>query len=451
MRKRFDNILIRYTLISFAVVLGFSLSLGILVSRQITDHIIQSHIRIFPLVVNAIARNNPSVKQFFLAPPGTTVPEDVQRFLDELHRLETVFRVKLWGADAVVHWSDNAELIGRKFDDNNHYRSALLGEVVAEVEILNKEENLSEQGHGSVLEIYIPVEFGGEPLGVVELYESDHALFRQIGHSVGTTWWLIGAAGATLYALLFLTYYRAHVRQKWANAELLETQNVTISALAHQAEIRDLETGLHLDRTSRYVQILAAELRGCTDFKALLTPGYISALVKSTPLHDIGKVGIPDHILRKPGSLSPEEFGEIQKHCENGAAILRRAEKKLSSRSFLSLAIDLVLYHHEKWDGTGYPHGLKEEQIPLAARIMALADVYDALRSPRYYKAALSHARCLEIIRQERGVHFDPRVVDAFLARHDEFRQVSEEWADTLPKRPVPRESSRLLASGSAA
>ncbi len=449
MRSRADNILIHYTLIIFAVVLGFSLALGALISRQITDHIIQSHIRIFPLAVNAITRNNPSVKTFFRSPPGTAMPEDVQRFLDELHKLETVFRVKLWGADATVIWSDIGELIGQKFDHNENYWSAMLGGVRAEVDIPDQEENRTEQGHGNVLEIYIPVEFGGEQLGVVELYESDKALFQQIGQSISTAWWMIAAAGSALYLLLFLTFYRAYVRQKRASAELIETQNVTISALAHQAEIYDLETGLHLDRTSRYVQILTAELRHCAAFRPVLTPAYVAALVKSTPLHDIGKVGVSDSILRKPGRLTAEEFAEIQKHCEYGAAILRRAEKKLSFQSFLSLAIDLVLYHHEKWNGKGYPYRLKGDNIPLAARIMALADVYDALRSPRCYKPPFPHDECLEIIRRERGAHFDPRVVDAFLARQAEFSRISEEWADTLTKRPVQTEPGRLAPAGS--
>ena len=153
-------------------------------------------------------------------------------------------------------------------------------------------------------------------------------------------------------------------------------------------------------------------------------------LVKSAPLHDIGKVGIADSILLKPGTLTPEERQEIQRHCEMGARVLRIAEKKLKFQSFLTIAIQLTLYHHEKWDGTGYPNGLAGEAIPLSGRIMALADNYDALRTTRPYKSAFSHEQSRGIIQENRGTHFDPALVDAFLRREADFRRISEELSD---------------------
>ena len=149
--------------------------------------------------------------------------------------------------------------------------------------------------------------------------------------------------------------------------------------------------------------------------------------MKSAPLHDIGKVGIADSILLKPGKLTPEERAEINKHCEYGARVLQIAEKKLPFQSFLAIAIQLTLFHHEKWDGTGYPHGLSGDAIPLSGRIMALADNYDALRTERPYKKAFPHEETRSIIESLRGTHFDPVLVDAFVRREAEFRRVSEE------------------------
>lgn len=212
--------------------------------------------------------------------------------------------------------------------------------------------------------------------------------------------------------------------------QLIQTEDVTIFALAYQAEIRDLETGKHLERSSQYVKILANELSLLPKYRSLLTPGCISEIVKAAPLHDIGKVGVPDSILQKPGKLTFDEFESMKKHCEYGANILNAAEKKLGFRSFLTIAIQIIMGHHEKWDGSGYPHKVKGEEIPLPARIMALADVYDALTTKRCYKNAISHSDTCEIIKKEKGKHFDPDVTEAFLRKEKEFLRTSEVMAD---------------------
>jgi response regulator RpfG family c-di-GMP phosphodiesterase len=214
------------------------------------------------------------------------------------------------------------------------------------------------------------------------------------------------------------------------NIQLEQTENVTIYALAYQAEMRDLETGYHLEKTAGYTAIIADELSKLPKYSSYLTQDYIIDLVKASPLHDIGKVGVPDSILKKPDKLTDEEFTIMKKHSEYGAEILRRAEEKLKFKNFLSLAIDLVEYHHEKWDGTGYPSGLKGEEIPLSARIMAIADVYDAIRSKRCYKKGYSHEITADIIKRERGFHFDPDVVDAFINTEDQFKKISMELGD---------------------
>jgi HD-GYP domain-containing protein (c-di-GMP phosphodiesterase class II) len=199
--------------------------------------------------------------------------------------------------------------------------------------------------------------------------------------------------------------------------------------LAYQAELRDLETGKHLERTAHYVRLLAEELSGLPKYRTYMTPSYIADLVKSAPLHDIGKVAIPDLILRKPGKLTPEEFEIIKGHCEYGTRVLKLADEKLSFQSFLKIAIQIVSSHHEKWNGTGYPKGLKGDAIPLSGRIMALADVYDALRSDRCYKKGFSHEDSCRIILQEKGEHFDPEIVDVFSGIEKKIHEISDVMA----------------------
>jgi response regulator RpfG family c-di-GMP phosphodiesterase len=210
-----------------------------------------------------------------------------------------------------------------------------------------------------------------------------------------------------------------------SNEQLLQTESVTIFALAYQAELRDLETGRHVERTAQYVKLLAEKLSGLPKYQSYLSPVYISDLVKSAPLHDIGKVAIPDSILKKPGKLTPEEFEIMKQHCEYGTRVLKIADEKLSFRSFLKIAILMVSSHHEKWNGKGYPAGLQSEAIPLSGRIMALADVYDALRSDRCYKKGFSHEETCKIILNEKGTHFDPDIVDVFFTIEKNFQEIS--------------------------
>lgn len=203
--------------------------------------------------------------------------------------------------------------------------------------------------------------------------------------------------------------------------DLKETQLLTMTKLAELAEKRDEETGAHLQRLPRYCQVLAEELRCDGQYATLLDDDYVEDLLDATPLHDIGKVATPDAILLKPGKLTPEEFETMQEHTLVGADILSGAD-------FLALARDIALAHHEKYDGSGYPNGWAGERIPLAARIVALADVYDALTSKRIYKDAFSHEKARAIIEQESSKHFDPNIVQAFLHREAEFRAIRQQW-----------------------
>lgn len=215
------------------------------------------------------------------------------------------------------------------------------------------------------------------------------------------------------------------------DAALRLTQDASILSLASLAETRDNETGAHILRTQNYVKALAKKLQLTSKFQSELDDETIELLYKSAPLHDIGKVGIPDNILLKPGKLTDQEFDVMKQHPQIGADALADAEARLGSNSFLRLASEISLTHHEKWDGSGYPNKLSGTEIPLSGRLMALADVYDALISERIYKPAFSHDKARDIISEGRGTHFDPDIVDAFLSIELEFVRIANEFGDT--------------------
>lgn len=213
--------------------------------------------------------------------------------------------------------------------------------------------------------------------------------------------------------------------------ELEFSQDVTILALASLAETRDNETGNHLRRTQAYIRLLAESLERHPRFSLKLTPGNIDLIYKSAPLHDIGKVGIPDEILLKPGKLTLEEFEVMKTHTTLGLEAIEKAEREIGrSAPFLAFAKEIAGSHQEKWDGSGYPKGLAGESIPISARLMAVADVYDALVSIRPYKEPFSHTQAYQIIAEGKGKHFDPDIVDAFLKIHSKFEEIAKRYSD---------------------
>lgn len=234
----------------------------------------------------------------------------------------------------------------------------------------------------------------------------------------------------------------ARVARRTREVELIK--DITLHALATLAEKRDNETGNHLVRTRSYIELLMEDLSSHPEFAEQLTPVRRRLIAKAAPLHDIGKVGIPDRILLKPGRLTPDEFEIMKTHAETGAMALTEAidrvlaernrlevqEEERYSLAFLETAREIAGGHHEKWDGSGYPHHLAGDAIPLSARLMALADVFDALICKRHYKEAFSLEQTLNIIREGRGRHFDPRIVDVFLLRIDDFANIALKHAD---------------------
>ena len=224
-------------------------------------------------------------------------------------------------------------------------------------------------------------------------------------------------------------WLEGEVARRMSENDLIQV--VSIRALAHLAETRDPETGNHILRTQGYVRRLAQLLRTHPGYGDRLDDRYIELLSRSAPLHDIGKVGIPDAILQKPGPLTPEEWTIMKTHARIGAEAIELAEQDAKEQvAFLGLAKAIAHWHHEKWDGSGYPDGLAGETIPLSARVMAVADVFDALISPRVYKPPMSFDKARQIVAEGRGRHFDPDITDAFLGHFDEFVVIAEAHRD---------------------
>jgi len=232
----------------------------------------------------------------------------------------------------------------------------------------------------------------------------------------------------------FLRDQNSYLEQEVARRteEVRAVQDATILMLSSLAETRDNETGNHILRTQEYVRALAEHLRAHPRFAAVLDDATIELLHKSAPLHDIGKVGIPDRILLKPGRLDVAEFEIMKTHTTLGREAIEQAERRLGRRvPFLEFAKEIAYSHQEKWDGSGYPQGLAGESIPLSARLMAVADVYDALISRRVYKPPMTHEQAVAIITEGRGKHFDPDITDAFLAIQQQCRSIAQRYSDT--------------------
>ena len=212
----------------------------------------------------------------------------------------------------------------------------------------------------------------------------------------------------------------------------LETREMLIFSLARLAESRDPETGQHLERVQRYSRVLAQRMSRNSKFQGQIDAEFIRLVYQTSPLHDIGKVGIPDSVLLKPGKLTRAEFEVMKKHTLFGAQTLDAALDRFPEARFLRMARNIAAHHHERWDGSGYPEGLSGEDIPLSARIVALADVYDALTTRRVYKDAFPHDEAKELIERDSGTHFDPDVVQAFLEAEEEFIRIQREFSNSV-------------------
>jgi putative two-component system response regulator len=243
-----------------------------------------------------------------------------------------------------------------------------------------------------------------------------------------------------------LECYNQQLKYKVATQvkEITSAQMAMIFATSKLAESKDPETGAHLDRIRIFSKVLSEYLAQNSTYKNIITPDYIECIYAASTLHDIGKVGIPDSVLLKPGKLLESEWEIMRKHTIIGANTLRAVVEKHPGNAFIRMGIEIAESHHEKWDGSGYPYGLKGEEIPLSARILAMADVYDALTSVRCYKEAFSHERSRQIIVDGAGKHFDPQIVDAFLNCEDQFIRIKKEFKDEESENPYVQMAARV-------
>jgi CHASE2 domain-containing sensor protein len=237
-----------------------------------------------------------------------------------------------------------------------------------------------------------------------------------------------------------LRYLQADREVRERTRKLALTQDAIIQSLAALTETRHHETGGHIQRTRHYIRILAGRLQARLEFRNQLDDATVDLLFRLAPLHDIGKVGVRDQILLKPDRLTPEEYEEMKRHTIYGSETIRLAKRMMGEDAFFQIADDIVLNHHERWDGTGYPSGLREDSIPLPGRLMAVADAYDAIISPRVYKTAQLHEEAVRIMSEKRGTNFDPDVVDAFLEVNEEFRKIASRFAGAGVEPELPPE-----------
>lgn len=229
----------------------------------------------------------------------------------------------------------------------------------------------------------------------------------------------------TIIVLIIQGSRSAHFRE-----QVMQMQHNIIITMADIVENRDENTGGHIRRTAKYVEIIALHLKEEELYLNILTDQYISDMITAAPLHDIGKIHIPDAVLKKEGKFTPEEYEIMKSHTTSGKRLLQQAERTLGNSSYLDIAVQMAGYHHEWWNGRGYPEGLRGQDIPLCARIMAVADVFDAIVSQRCYKGAMSIDEAYELIRHDSGTHFDPVLVDVFIDARDEITAIAQEFAD---------------------
>ena len=315
-----------------------------------------------------------------------------------------------------------------RFTFANDSTSRILGRSKAELLQLNIHQFLADPDDPTFTDTFSQCRRTGRPVKAFdcELQREDAVL-----HIEGSASPLYGR---TQEWVGFRGMLRDRTEKKRMEMQLLESSRklqqaraATILGLAKLAEYRDEGTGTHLERIREYARLLAEEMARIPRYRGQIDQGFIEDIYQSAILHDIGKVGIPDAVLLKPGELTGEEFEIIKCHTVFGGDAITSIQAQIEGRSFLNIGREIAYNHHEKWDGSGYPRGLRGGDIPLAARIVAVADVYDALTTKRFYKEAFSHAKAMQIISSLRGTHFDPEVVDAFVVLEAQFSRIREE------------------------
>lgn len=425
------SVLLIYSIFSFFVTSVVAFVLSYILIANMEEKIINAHSDYYQSFVEAIPHNYSEIlSEFHLIEAddsheeedhheaGDHEGEDVwEHFETDLLQTPSVKQFRIFDHDLKELW---------RFSSVKSEYFQVMETMVHSVDRHTISFHVMETDPVYVIHYYFPIVFDGKSIGVVEITDADSNLKALLDSSIELIVRTLILGGLVLYLSLFALFYRAYRNQKLTLSRLDKSQSLTIHTMSLLAELRDNNTGSHIIRTSRYCKAIAEALRRDSEYSKYISYRYIEDMERSAPLHDIGKVGIPDNILNKRGKLTVEEFDIVKKHPQYGADVLQNAVKSLDFQSFFEIGYQIVLHHHENWDGSGYPAGLKGEDIPLSARIMALADVYDALRTKRPYKEPFSHEKALEIIKSESGRKFDPRLVIVFLSLSSELQSISE-------------------------
>ena len=419
--KMSSNLMTRFSVVGVMITLLVAAALGYLMQADLTSNALADAGAL--AAAQVVASASP-----LLVPADFNKPLSEER-IAELDRLVTgdlagsgsVVRVKIWNPQGTIVYSDEKQLIGKNFGLSSDVRAALTGRTVSVVSALSGVDNASErQRYGKLLEAYVPLQLQGssEIVGAYEIYSRTDQLDERIAQIKRTVAGGVFGGFAVLYAALFGLVYGASKRltRQAAENKVLAREAVlaydqTIEGWSSALDLRDEETEGHSRRVSDTTVAVAAAMG--------FTPDELVDVRRGALLHDIGKMGVPDGILLKPGPLDEAEWETMREHPGY-------AKKMLENIEFLGPALDIPYCHHERWDGSGYPQGLAGEQIPLSARIFAVADVWDALSNDRPYRQAWSLDRVREKLSAESGKHFDPNVVAAFLRELDESDPTSE-------------------------
>ena len=441
----------KLTRTSLGIILLSTVVMGLFISYYLSYQLQHHNADAIASYVRSYVRDNYTAESFTYKHGELPIASD-EKFTKSLKKMKVVFsllRIKVLDPYGKIIASDYEKFEG--VSKSKNLRKAIESKEVAYQFISIDEEHADPARRTNALfEIYIPIMFNHskEVKAVFEVYKSKQDISQGIYLGWLFLWLFAFTGGAVIYYIFTKAITRAYQQNKVLQYELIEysqelesnirlvtdVQNIAILGLSKLAEYRDKETGLHLERMSLYSKMLAEELANWDDYKFYITKNYIESIYTSSVLHDIGKVGIPDNILLKPGKLTVEEFEVMKTHTTIGGDAIAAADRKLGIESFLTIGKELAYGHHEKYNGTGYPNGLKGDEVSVSARIVALADVFDAVTSKRVYKPAFSFDETKKIILDGNGTHFHPDVVKAFLNIEKDIIEVADKYKDTAEK-----------------
>lgn len=422
-RTRSANLLTQYSLLMFVAVATVSTGLSLGLSRIVQDHLVRMHASVYEDIIGTVF----STGSFQGADRPTAT--DIHR-LDVIAALPNVMGTALWNVTGNLLYQSGTtpsftpvdEALSRALSGSASYRhsGASMG-----------------SGESPDYSFYVPVkDKAGSVVAVFVARENDSRLHDDLSRADLGIVATVSGGGLLLYGALFGLYLSAYRKQRLTADRLRQTHDSVMFAMSSLSGLRDQETGGHLERTQEYVRTIGMGLSRRRRHSRYVDGEYVETLSKVAPLHDIGKVGIPDAILRKEGRLTDEEFDAMKLHTVLGADLLGEARRKLPFSSSLELAEEVARHHHERWDGSGYPDKLQGDSIPLSARIMAIADVYDALRSERCYKPGLPHGEAMNIIIRGAGSQFDPELVQILQGMQQRFEGIFESLSEAATPHP---------------